>query len=366
MNHILKKEFWKDIFILVVLLGATFLRYTAFRDVKAVAYTGYALSGIVAVYAFIYLLYNAKSNKQRLWMILIYSTSFLFMFLRDMLDVYTYLLVASIFIDNRNKCLQTYFITSTTIICLAIICYFLKLVPEYNGFRNDSLRYSLGFVHPNTIFRFFFGNLMALYILDKKKVWFNIYAIGMGIPLFILTNSRTGIIATLIFILLSNFEIIFRKIVNKIDLRFAFLFVTIFSISFMFLLYNNEEINSLFSNRIHLIHDLLINAKWHLLYGNMEYLYCDNRIAYMIIRNGTLSLLIANVFYYFVFRKKTSNELKIIFIAILIYGFTENIRSLGQNIVPLLCMWSIYDNYIKEKFEKNDKNLQKIVNNDNI
>lgn len=366
MKHIFKRALWKDVIILVVLLSEPFFRYTAFRDVRPILYTGFILIGLVGIYATFYMLYNAKSNKQRLWMAVIYSISFLYMFDRDMLDVYIYLLIASIFTENRNKCLQTYFIASTCFISIAIICYFLKIIPEYNTFRDGSIRYSLGFVHPNTIFRYFFGNLMALYLLDKKKIWFNIYAIGMAVPLFMLTNSRTGIIATFIFVLISNFEIIFRKIFNKIDLRYAFLLTAIFSISFVFLFYDNEAINELLTGRPKLLHDILVNAKWHILYGRDRFQYCDNRTIYLIVRDGLPALLISASFYYFAFRKKVSNELKVIFLAVLVYGLTENIRSIGQDIVPLICMWSIYDNYIKLKFEKNDKNIQKIANNDNI
>ncbi len=366
MKHIFKRALWKDIIILVVLLSEPFFRYTAFRDVRSILYTGFVLIGLVGIYATFYMLYNAKSNKQRLWMAVIYSISFLYMFDRDMLDVYIYLLIASIFIENRNKCLQTYFIASTCFISIAVICYFLKIIPEYNTVRDGSIRYSLGFVHPNTIFRYFFGNLMALYLLDKKKIWFNIYSIGMAVTLFMLTNSRTGIIATFIFVLISNFEIIFRKIFNKIDLRYAFLLTAIFSVSFVFIYCENSTLNEFFSGRPALLHDILVNAKWHILYGREYFKNCDNRTIYLIVRDGLPALLISASFYYFTFRKKVSNELKVVFLAVLIYGLTENIRSLGQDIVPLICMWSIYDNYIKLKFEKNDKNLQKIVNNDNI
>ena len=364
MKGIFKKELWKDIVILVILLGVTFLRYTAFRDIPFIKIGWWTLTIICLVYAFFYTLYNCKTNKQRKWLVAIYSLSFLFMYWKDMIDVFIYLLIACIFMENRNKCLQTYFITSTLIICVAIICYFFGVVPKYNSFRESELRYSLGFVHPNTIFRFFFGNLMALYVLDKKKMWFNLYSIGMALPLFYLTNSRTGIIATFIFVLLSNLEIIFRKVTNKFDLRLGFLIATIFSLIVIQVWHNHEALNEFLSGRLRIIHDLLHNAKGHLLYGNMHYEYCDNRVAYLIIRNGLFALLIVNVFYYFVFRKETTNELKIIFVISMIYGLTENLRGLGQTIVPLLCLWSIYDTYIKKK--KNDKNLQKIVNNDNI
>lgn len=366
MKHIFKRELWKDIVILVVLLSESFLRYTAFKDVKPVLYTGFILIGLVGIFATFYMLYNAKSNKQRFWMVVIYSISFLYMFDRDMLDVYIYLLIASIFLESRDTCLKTYFIASTSFICIAMLCYFLKLIPEYDAFRDGAIRHSLGFVHPNTIFRYFFGNLMALYLIDKKKIWFNMYALAMSIPLFMLTNSRTGLFATFIFILLSNFEIIFRKLFNKVNLKYAFAFMIVFSIWFVFKFYDHSEINAFFSGRPALMHDILVNAKWHILYGREHFKNCDNRTIYLIVRDGLPALLISATFYYFAFKKKVSNELKVIFLVVLIYGFTENIRSIGQDIVPLMCMWVIYDNYIKLKYEKNEGILQKTTKNDNI
>lgn len=366
MEKVFCKKLWKDILIMIILLSMTFIRYVAFKEIPEIKYTIYTLTTIAASYAFFYTLFNCKSNKERLFLFGIYSLSFLFMYWKDSLDVFIYLLLASIFLENRDKFLQVYFVTAIAIICLSIACYYFKLIPNNDVYRNEELRYSLGFSHPNTIFRYFFGSLIALYMMDKKKTVFNVYAIGIVIPLYLLTDSRTGLISVMLFVILANLSIIFEKIIKMISLKYAFLFLTVFVFAFVFEAHANTELNDLLSSRPSLLYDLVVNAKWHLLYGNMDYLYCDDRIIYLLIRNGITALVLVNIFYYLVFRKESNVELKVVFIMSMIYGLTENFRSLGQTIVPLLCMWSLYDHYVKNKigFEMGE-NIQKLTNNDN-
>ena len=141
--------------------------------------------------------------------------------------------------------------------------------------------------------------------------------------------------------------------------------MTIFSFAFVFLFHDNETFNELLSGRPWMLNQIVTNAGTHLLYGNTKFVYCDNRVFYLLAKDSVFSLIIANVFYYLVFKKEKSVDLKVIYIMSLIYGFTENFRSLGQTMVPVLCIWSLYDNYIKIKIAQNDKNKQLLINNDN-
>lgn len=364
MQGVLKKELWKDILITVILIGITFLRFTTFKEINWFYVSYYTISLITAGFGVIYTLYNCKTNKERKWLFVIYSLSLLFFFHKDAFEVLIYILIACIFLENREKFLNVYFVTSVIIICAAITFYFFGLIPAHDGVRGGLLRYSLGFVHPNTIFRYFFGSLMALYLIDKKKTAFNIYAISCSIPLYLLTNSRTGLVSVMLFVVLANLAIVFEKNIKKINLKYAFLLFTIFCFIFVFLFHSNDFFNNALSGRPKVLYEVLANSNWSVLYGNMEYVYCDNRAIYLLVRNGLLSLILVNVFYYFVFKKETSVELKVLLIMSLIYGLTENYRSLGQTIVPLLCMWSLFDNYVKCELDKNDKKAQQLPNND--
>ena len=366
MKYLFKKRLWIDIAILVVLLGITFLRYTTFKEIDLLQALYFTLTIIVGIYAGFYTLYNCKTNKQRLCLLAVYSTSLLFFFRTDALDVYIYLVLAVIFIERRETFLKAYFVSSVIFICFAIICYFFEMIPARDGFRGELPRYSLGFVHPNAIFRYFFGSLIALYIMDEKKITFNVYAISLSIPLYLLTGSRTGIICCGMFVLLSNFAIIFKTQLKKMNLNYAFLAFTLFSLGFVLLLYNNEVANTLLSGRPQLLYSILKESKSNIFLGNATFTNCDNRIIYLIVRDGVLSLIFLNVFYYLVFRKNVDTSLKIVFIMSIIYGLTENFRSLGQTIVPLLCMWSICDNYFKNKEQFVDAEKAEILtNNDN-
>jgi len=234
---------------MVILLGITFFRYTTFKEIDVLRYLNYLLIWITSAYGLVYTLFNCKTNKERKWLFVIYSISLVFMYLKDCLDVYIYLLVAAIFLENREKFLKTYFIALVIFIFLAGVFYFLKLIPAKDVLRGEINRYSLGFVNPNTGFRYFFGSLIALYMIDKKKTIFNIYAIGMAIPLYIATNCRTGLICVMAFVVLANLAIIFEKVFKKISLKYAFLFISLFSVIFTVLFYDSEWFNLTLSNR---------------------------------------------------------------------------------------------------------------------
>lgn len=365
MKKLLEKKQWKDILILVILTGITFLRYTTYKELLWFVITFDILTGLVGVFAIIYSIYNCENSKLKKWLPLLYLTPVIFCHPGDALDVLIYLLIAVIFIERRNTFLTSYFTISTIMIVIIIASYFIGFIPSEDVYREDIFRYSLGFVHPNSIFRFFFGSLMALYLIDKHKAVFNIYAVAGTVSLYVLTNSRTGLICGMVFVVLANLAIVFRKLVDRMHFRFGFLMFTIFSLVCIVYFHDSAFVNSLFSGRPRLLYQHLMNAGMHLIYGNMEFEYCDNRIIYLMVRNGCFALLLVNIFYYLTFRKKNSVELKIIFIMSMVYGLTENFRSLGQTIVPLLCIWSIYDNYFKNKNElKSDQNIQKLTNSD--
>lgn len=366
MRKILEKKLWKDIIILVILVGVTFLRYTYFKEIKPIRVTYYWITRAALIYGYIYAVYNCKNNKERKWFIAISSLSLLFFYNKDTLEIFSYFLVAAIFLERREKCLEYYFIFSVIVMCTCMILYFFEIIPQKDDiYRGDQIRRALGFVHPNTGFRYFFGSLMALYLLDKKKIAFNVYALSGTIPLYLLTDSRTGLICCMLFVIAANFGIIFEKQIKKINFKYWYLLVTIFSLVFMIGFRNNAEWNDLLSGRPNLLYNILVDAKWHILYGHMDFLYCDNRIIYVIVKNGITALILTNIFYYLVFKKETSVEIKIIFIMGLLYGMSENLRSIGQTIVPLVCLWSLYDHYIKNKVAENDKNSENLTNNDN-
>ena len=293
------------------------------------------------------------------------SLSLLFFYFKDILDVFIYFLVAAIFEENREGFIKYYFITLTIAITVAIICYFFELIPHSDAYRGEELRYSLGFVNPNTVFRYFFGSLIALYMIDDKKVVFNTYGVGCGLVLYLLTDSRTGLICTMTFVIVTNLGVILEKTIEKWNLKYAYLFATIFSFVFVLLFHDNGYINELLTRRPKYLYEVITDLGNHVFYGQAKFLYCDNRIFYLVARNSALSLILANIFYFLVFKKEKSVSLKVVFIMSLIYGFAENFRSLGQTMIPVLCIWSLYDNYIKIKIAQNDKNKQLLINNDN-
>ena len=358
MHKLFKKELWKDITILVILIAITFFRYTTFKKIEWFIKPCYIACGITVVYAFFYCLFNFKTNKERWFFIALCSLSLLFFYFKDILDVFIYFLVAAIFKENREGFLKYYLITTIAAILITIICYFFKIIPSSDTYRGDELRYSLGFVHPNTVFRYFFGSLIALYMIDKKKVIFNTYGVGCGLGLYLLTDSRTGLICTMTFVIITNLGVMLEKIIEKWNLKYAYLLVTIFSFVFVLLFHDNEYMNKLLSSRPRFLYEVVEMAGNHIFYGYGKFTYCDNRIFYLVSKNSIFSLILTNVFYYLVFKKEKSVDLNMVFIMSLIYGFTENFRSLGQTMVPVLCIWSLYDNYIKVKLIENNKNIQ--------
>lgn len=365
MHKLFKKELWKDIAILVILIAITFFRYTTFKEIKWFIKPCYIACGITVVYAFFYCLFNFKTNKERWFFIALCSLSLLFFYFKDILDVFIYFLVAAIFRENREGFLKYYFVTVVSAILIAMACYFLDVIPHNDAYRGEDFRYGLGFVNPNTVFRYFFGSLIALYVIDKKKMVFNVYGVGCGLGLYLLTDSRTGLICTMTFVIITNLGVILENKIEKWDLRYAYLFTTIFSFVFVFLFHDNDYINELLTRRPKFLYEVITELGNHVFYGKAKFLYCDNRMFYLVAKNSVFSLLLTNVFYYLVFKKEKSVSLKVIFVMSLIYGFAENFRSLGQTMVPVLCIWSLYDNYIRVKLLENDKNRKLLTNNDN-
>ncbi len=367
VDKLLKKETWKDIFIMIVLLGVNFLEGTMFKRIKPILILYIVIASIVAIYTIIYIFYNCPKEKRKK-LFLLYLVPLLFFYHKDVADVLIYLTVAILFVDKKEPFLRIYLIASISMIVFTICADLLGLLPTAHYIRTDSsdIRYHLGFIHPNVIFRHYMGALMALYLLDKNKIIFNVFTISTGITLYLLTDSRTGIICTIFFLIIADINKLFPKlfpfIFNKKVFKYSYFIYAVIVLILVVALHEVPEINDLLSARPSSLYNHLKNAGWHLLYGYAPAVWCDNRIVYILIRNGILFLIIVSMFYYFSFKKEENIELKILYVVALVYGLTENFVNLGQNIVPVFCLWSLYNNYCinKETSKNNDVNTGNI------
>ena len=110
MQKVFKKALWKDILIAVILIGITFLRFTTFKQINWFYVAYYTLALIAAGFAAIYTLISCKTRKERKWLVCLYSLSLLFLFHKDAFEVFIYLVVAAIFIENRDVFIRVYFV----------------------------------------------------------------------------------------------------------------------------------------------------------------------------------------------------------------------------------------------------------------
>ena len=191
---------------------------------------------------------------------------------------------------------------------------------------NYKIRYSLGFAHPNIIFLYFMPIVFSgIYLYGNSKA-FKIFMLVLSFLLYIFSDSRTGLIITVSFILFSSMnkskiEQITKKIAPYL-LPLTFL-VTVVVIS----CYQNGELkflNQLLSGRLYYVGSYMENNSLLSLTGNYSAgeSLIDNFSVFIIIEFG----IIVYLTYVYVFYRglKLIQNKKIVIIAIffILYGLS--------------------------------------------
>ncbi|CAM2858789.1 hypothetical protein [Fructilactobacillus fructivorans] len=167
-----------------------------------------------------------------------------------------------------KKIIKTEIITTLSVLCIIILLSLFGVLPNLQFPRNGLIRNSLGFIYPlllsSTVF--FLNIALASYLVTnkislKKKLAVTLAMAVATIATYLITDSRTDLllnIAILIVIILSCFSLTLRNRYTKLLAELTPILIAFWTfISMIF--YRNDRIwlalNSLFSNRLALVHE---------------------------------------------------------------------------------------------------------------
>lgn len=299
---------------------------------------------IVAVIVRRRILKNFNKN----WLVLGIGFSLIqLLFLKDV-DLLLLISVAMIFSEDKDaiKNIIKYFLISL------ITVFFVSILLDkmgYTQYRTISRvidgnirvqRNSLGFSHPNEAYVYFFFIMLAIYYFIKNRLT---YTIIMGISsyfVYMLTLSRTGLICSILFIVLVWLYN------DKIKLnKFAFLMGTI--ITFVLALRfsdASDTINQLLSQRPYLYHYYISNGNniFNMMGSVLEKgVTLDNAFLNVILGSGWIFYLFYFMLYYVsgnIIEK--DRKLSRIFVIIMIYGCIEtHAMNIGLNFLLFIQMY---------------------------
>lgn len=254
---------------------------------------------------------------------------------------------------------------------MELIFYFFDLTSGNSIlYRENTIRYTLGFGHPNILAITLVSIILEYFYLKKEKIK-KIYLLPLAIFIIIidlLTDSRSSLILLiLVFILFlfnnSLLRLVYNKKMKKIVVNSFFIF-TFVSFLLVFLYSSHTKVglilNKIFSNRLYYISKILNYYDVNLLgqnliltgeeaislYGNYTQTL-DNCYIYLLFRFGIFSFLIMG----YIFKKNFEmayNEKKTYLIWILfffmIYGLMEKYTiSIFYNVFILYFIKSLYE-----------------------
>lgn len=264
-----------------------------------------------------------------------------------------------------------------------IICYSILLVLNLSGIIevnyimdsiHNTIRYTLGFLHPNSAMNHYFVILTYYLVLYYDKIMIKeiIIIFLITLVLYNFTDSRTGLICTLLLIILMVYQKYFNiKYMKKMILilsQYIFPAIFVFSIFiFIGLEYTEcpifEVINSLVSNRFslasYLFDNYQINLFGHnLMLGNVFGAYVNNSVAvvdnfyfYILFNFGVSSILIVSYFTYKIAKFNRTNNNSLLNGIMIIYCIYFIFEKVFMNIIlcfPLLLLIEIYKIFISE------------------
>lgn len=227
---------------------------------------------------------------------------------------------------------------------------------DANG--NIWIRNSLGFSTANTAFIYFFAIIAILYITCPKIININIINIVGTLYLYHETNSRTGLIMSIILLICMLLVNKSQKTNNKLKviLKYSFLFFTIFSI---FLAYTFGEegntVNQMFSDRMIFWRYALENVpKFSLFYNSIAENYIiDNTFLYIWLRYGIICYLIYNYFYMRASKNINNKKILIVLILFNIYGLMEANIVYDSNFTMFVLLYY----YLKGSEKRDEKDI---------
>lgn len=293
---------------------------------------------------------NKRYTKQQLYCLAIVAFGGLLLVHKT----FTYYETALIAINFMNKSLRSlikcFFYSTVSVFLLIIALCVLRAIPNLiierevdDGFL---ARYSIGFRHPNAMYRFFIGIVISGAITTRNNKWFLIGVWVIGVGLFLLSNSRTGMLIITLFVVLSLLpKHVKKKYAFSDVIPFAFVGFSILSLLIALFFKDNGTLNNLLSNRPWLWNMYIKDIG---LFGQSKSkdFMLDNIFLNTMYCGGLLGFFCYMLLYFISFngvKNKGNYNLFIIIGTIFLYGMTESFTRLTENYALLFVLIQILD-----------------------
>ena len=261
---------------------------------------------------------------------------------------YTVIVMVMHFLDKDFRKLFKYiFISSVFSFGLLVLLNIIGLIPGYVMHRGILKRYSLGFKHPNILFRMYITILISGAIMYKNDKYFLIGSLIIGMLLFLLTNSRAGVVVLLIFYLLSILpKNIKRKFAFNKCIPYLFVFGILVSTLTGLIFGDGEVLNGVGSGRPGIWYTYLQNISVIGRFNRVNNLPLDNLYLHILAYGGIIGVIFYIWLYFVSFSKKVNKgnyNVFIIFAITLVYGYAESMSLQSESYFLILLIMQLMD-----------------------
>ncbi|MDD3392079.1 MAG: hypothetical protein PHE54_00805 [Bacilli bacterium] len=233
--------------------------------------------------------------------------------------------------DSYKQIAKNYFYSLLICFLLTIFLNKIGILPSYNITRYNIIRYSLGYIHPNFVFLyFFFICISGYYAFDNQKL-FVLITLPFAILFYNFSLSRTGIACYYILIFLifiyknNNYHLL-----NKIS-KYLFYILTILTIIFV-MLYNQNifvQLDFLLSGRLanwsYFIKNGLLSSPIGKIHFSSTTYTIDNFFLVLFYDYGYVGYVIYSILNFISIKKNEADKKFLIcMVSFLIYGLCDS------------------------------------------
>lgn len=282
---------------------------------------------------------------------------------------YTTIVMALYFVNKDLKKMFKYLFISMAIgMGLIIFLNIINVIPDFISYRKvdgvKHYRYSLGFRNPNVLYRFYIAFIMCGAIVTKNNRLYLMLSLIAGMILYLITDSRMGLVILLLFIALCMLP---KKIRKKTSFNrlvpYAFIGGIIISIAVALLFYKGV-VNDVLSFRPEIWKLYLGELGFFGRFGRIKGAYIENDIEvikgipldnlylHTLCYGGIYGCIFYIVLFFVAFHKvkeKNNYNMFMIFFISLAYGFIENFSGQNEGLMLLVLLIMLLDkNKMKE------------------
>lgn len=325
--------------IIIIFLGILF-KYLLECSVSSVIL--YIVIFAICLLTIIDLYYLKLTKKEFLYIFSFFCISLFFLLTKKEVNFLISFLFALILIrKNEESYVKTFLLCSLIFFCMTILLNIFGILESSNIIRykygEKTIRYSLGFGHPNLVFLFFLPIALCGYYLYGEKKWYYVLLISSSLILYAFCDSRTG--------LLCIFSIIFfhlflnKKILNNkffrifIDNFIIILTIGTFLLCLLFGHSLSNRVSALLSGRPYYLKSYLDKGMVFSLFGHSDIsgYVIDNFYLFILIELGIFGFFV----YFFIYKngiKKSlySKKYILIYLVFCIYGLAETNMIIGS------------------------------------